>query len=81
MNNRVMATIPDGRDQFMNIMQQYYSQLLQENPNVLYKYKLRQIEMPTRNNMKRMSEIYKTKQALKKTNGPGKTKNNAILLF
>jgi len=77
MNNRVMATIPHQHHIFMNIMQQYY----RENPRLLYKYQRAPFEMPTRNEAKRRSEIYKTHQALKRRiNAPGKTKNNPILL-
>lgn len=75
-NNRVMNSIPHQYHTFMNIMQQYY----RTNPHLLYRYQRPQFEMPTRNNMNRMSMIYKTQQKLKKKNGPGKTKNNAIVL-
>lgn len=76
MNNRVMHAIPYQHHTFMNIMQQYY----RTNPRMLYRYQTR-FDMPTRNTINRIATIYKTHEALKnKKNGPGKTKNNAIVL-
>ena len=76
MNNRVMNSIPDQHHTFMNIMQQYY----RTNPRMLYRYQTRS-EMPTRNTINRMATIYQTHETLKKKkNGPGKTKNTAIVL-
>lgn len=76
MNNRVMHSIPDQYHTFMNMMQQYYI----TNPGMLYRYQTR-FEMPTRNTINRMATIYQTHEALrKKKNGPGTTKNTAIVL-
>ena len=78
MNNRVMDTIPNQSHTFRNIMQQYY----RENPSVLYRYQRVPFEIPTRRSINAMSRIHITQQRLKrKINGPGKTKNNPILLY
>lgn len=52
-----------------------------ENPRVMYRYN-KKFEMPPLNVVLRRGQIYVAEQALKKKiNGPGKTKNNPIVLY
>jgi hypothetical protein len=78
LNDLIAARIiPNQKHTFMDIMQRYYM----ENPGVMYRYN-KKFEMPPLSVSLRRGQIYVTEQALKKKiNGPGKTKNNPIVLY
>jgi len=76
MNERVRRSIPDQNHTFENIMQRYYI----KNPHMLYRHGPRTFYMPTSNTSKKMANIFKTHEALKKKNEPGGTMKSAIVL-